>query len=288
VIFAETVFTFPPDLSPQQRAQFRAYTDDDVIFRPSRIGYRFMCRFMTFVQNHPLMSAFDWYWRVDDDSQFLAPFPYDPFELMAAMDKTFGWTTIDDEHGDMIREFLPLLLEHRQKLLARGNTLGVDIYDKLSSHPVGHFPIFYNNFEIGKLSFWREPRVREYLAAVDASQGTLRYRWGDAPIRSGAVSLFLPADQIHYFSDLQYTHDPENQFGRLNVGENCMERWYWRFIVNHGLSFYDLDSLILKLSYLGAIIVLLQTVISSTKRINIVYLPVQSSSESTINTNISS
>jgi len=109
VIFAETVFTYPASATAQDIAEYESYTNKDVIFNPVRVGYRHMCRFMTFVQNHPLMLAFDYYWRIDDDSQFLAPMPYDPLELLAAMNKTFGWTVMEMENKDCARQFLHTL-----------------------------------------------------------------------------------------------------------------------------------------------------------------------------------
>lgn len=33
-------------------------------------------------------------------------------------------------------------------------------------------------------------------------------RWGDAPVHSIAASLFARKDQIHFFSDVGYRHDP--------------------------------------------------------------------------------
>jgi alpha 1,2-mannosyltransferase len=33
-------------------------------------------------------------------------------------------------------------------------------------------------------------------------------RWGDAPVHSIAVALFLPRDKIHFFSEMGYEHNP--------------------------------------------------------------------------------
>jgi alpha 1,2-mannosyltransferase len=33
-------------------------------------------------------------------------------------------------------------------------------------------------------------------------------RWGDAPVHSIAVSLFLRKEQTHFFDDIGYRHEP--------------------------------------------------------------------------------
>lgn len=33
-------------------------------------------------------------------------------------------------------------------------------------------------------------------------------RWGDAPVHSIGAGLFAPKDQIHFFDNIGYQHDP--------------------------------------------------------------------------------
>lgn len=37
---------------------------------------------------------------------------------------------------------------------------------------------------------------------------TFEQRWGDAPVHSIGVALFARRDQIHFFSDMGYRHEP--------------------------------------------------------------------------------
>ena len=48
---------------------------------------------------------------------------------------------------------------------------------------------------------------------------TLAYdpqRWGDAPVHSIAVALFVPRDKIHFFSEMGYEHNPYTHCPKSN------------------------------------------------------------------------
>ena len=34
------------------------------------------------------------------------------------------------------------------------------------------------------------------------------FRWGDAPVHSIAVAMFLNKSEVHFFDDIGYRHDP--------------------------------------------------------------------------------
>jgi mannosyltransferase len=68
--------------------------------------------------------------------------------------------------------------------------------------------IYYNNFEIVYLPFFRDdPRVQHFSRAVEKSNGIMRARWGDAPLRWLTAQLFLEDSKIHCFSDISYRHN---------------------------------------------------------------------------------
>ena len=66
--------------------------------------------------------------------------------------------------------------------------------------------MYYNNFEVSALSLWRSPDYQHYIEYVDSLGGIYYYRWGDAPIKSLAVALFVPSTKIHQFTDVPYQH----------------------------------------------------------------------------------
>lgn len=65
---------------------------------------------------------------------------------------------------------------------------------------------FWSNFEIARLDFFRSKEYNDYFEALDRSQGFWNERWGDAPIHSLALGLFLEPKQLHYFRDIGYRH----------------------------------------------------------------------------------
>ena len=84
----------------------------------------------------------------------------------------------------------------------------------------------WSNFEIGDLDFWRGEAYSKYFDYLESKGGfyyevcilllyvptepaLIRYqRWGDAPVHSIAVSLFVKKDQIHFFNEIGYRHEP--------------------------------------------------------------------------------
>jgi hypothetical protein len=76
---------------------------------------------------------------------------------------------------------------------------------------------FYSNFEIGSLAFFRSEEHRAYFEYLDRAGGFYYERFGDAPIHTLSVSLFLPKSRIWYFRDIGYAHGlceqcPPHQF----------------------------------------------------------------------------
>lgn len=90
---------------------------------------------------------------------------------------------------------------------------------------IAHLFLDWSNFEIGDLDFWRGEAYSKYFEYLE-SKGGFYYevctrfpyvrrsplircqRWGDAPVHSIAVSLFAKKDQIHFFNDIGYRHEP--------------------------------------------------------------------------------
>jgi alpha 1,2-mannosyltransferase len=66
---------------------------------------------------------------------------------------------------------------------------------------------FFSNFEIGDLRFFRGQQYEAYFNWLDKSAGFYYERYGDAPIHTLSVSMFLPKNEIWYFQDIGYQHD---------------------------------------------------------------------------------
>lgn len=70
--------------------------------------------------------------------------------------------------------------------------------------PLGR--IVYNNFEVSDLDVWRSTEYRDYVDYIDRTGGIFYGRWGDATIKTIAMTLFIPEDRIHVFGDIEYKH----------------------------------------------------------------------------------
>merc|ERR1712002_309868 len=51
--------------------------------------------------------------------------------------------------------------------------------------------IYYNNFEISETSLWTNSSYTKFIDYIDRLGGIFYYRWGDAPIKGIAVSIFV-------------------------------------------------------------------------------------------------
>jgi alpha 1,2-mannosyltransferase len=58
------------------------------------------------------------------------------------------------------------------------------------------------------MDFYRSPAYSAYFSKLESTGNFYYERWGDAPVHSIAASLFLDKNQIHFWSDMGYRHDP--------------------------------------------------------------------------------
>jgi hypothetical protein len=66
---------------------------------------------------------------------------------------------------------------------------------------------YYNNFEISRRSIWTSQEYNSYIRYIDHEGGIYFHRWGDAPIKSLAVALFVPEQRTYCFRDtIKYHH----------------------------------------------------------------------------------
>lgn len=70
------------------------------------------------------------------------------------------------------------------------------------------YRVYYNNFEVSRLSIWLSDSYRNFIDYIDELGGIYHYRWVDAAIKTIAVSMFvgLPRHETHHFKDIKYEH----------------------------------------------------------------------------------
>jgi len=169
--------------------------------RKRTIGYRHMCRFHAGgVYTQPLVrsAGLQYGWRLDDDSIIRRPINYDVFEVMRRGGYQYGyrrvntgWSPVDCALWDAVDRYLnstptltPTFYHHWPRNAAR----------------------YFNNFEVSDLRVWMSAEYRDYFNFVDRLGGIYYHKWGDAAIKTIAVTLFIPRHQTHKFTGIVYSH----------------------------------------------------------------------------------
>jgi len=65
---------------------------------------------------------------------------------------------------------------------------------------------FYNNFHIGKVSFFLRADVQHFLQSVNATGSILTHRWGDSTIQAYAVRTFMNPTAVQLIPNISYVH----------------------------------------------------------------------------------
>lgn len=81
-----------------------------------------------------------------------------------------------------------------------------DLYDDRMDGEEYNLCHFWSNFEIARTDIFTSEAYQSYFNHLDKSGGFYRERWGDAPVHSLAIGMFLDLDEIHYFRDIGYQH----------------------------------------------------------------------------------
>ncbi|QRV85840.1 Glycolipid 2-alpha-mannosyltransferase [Ceratobasidium sp. AG-Ba] len=201
---------FQPDWIDEERAtKARLKMIEEKVIYGHSVPYRNMCRFNSgFFFRHELLKDYDYYWRIEPNVKFFCDLDYDPFLVMKKGKKVYGFTISLYEYAatiptlwDATKEFIK---EHPE-YLPKDNAMGFLSDNNGETYNNCHF---WSNFEIGDLNFWRSEAYMKYFEHLDAKGGFYYERWGDAPVHSIGAGLFARKDQIHFFNDIGYKHEP--------------------------------------------------------------------------------
>ncbi|KAF7793212.1 hypothetical protein EIP86_004321 [Pleurotus ostreatoroseus] len=201
------------------------------------VPYRNMCRFNSgFFFRHELLQQYKYYWRIEPDVTFFCDLDYDPFLVMQDQNKVYGFTVSLYEYEatiptlwDAVKEFM----EQNEDLVEPGNAMSFISDDRGKTYNRCHF---WSNFEIGDLDFWRSEPYMKFFDFLDSKGGFYYERWGDAPVHSIGAALFAKKEQIHFFNDIGYRHNPFQHCPQgaahakgkcwCNPNENFDYEWY--------------------------------------------------------------
>ncbi|KAI7902598.1 glycosyltransferase family 15 protein [Cokeromyces recurvatus] len=202
-------WSYPAWIDIEKADRLRKKMGEDGVIYGGSLSYRHMCRFESgFFYRHPLMEEYEYYWRVEPGVEFYCDIDYDPFLYMKENNKKYGWTISLIE----FEETIPTLWETTKKfikehsdMIPKKNLIDFISNDNGHSYNLCHF---WSNFEIGDLKFLRSPEYSAFFDYLDKSGGFFYERWGDAPVHTIAVNLFLNKSQVHFFNDIGYKHEP--------------------------------------------------------------------------------
>ncbi|KAG7194345.1 alpha 1,2-mannosyltransferase 2.4.1 [Scheffersomyces spartinae] len=205
-------WSYPEYIDKNKAAAVRKQMKEKKIIYGDLESYRHMCRFESgFFYRHPLMENYRWYWRVEPEIQIFCDVDYDVFKYMEENNKTYGFTISIHE----FRATIETLWDETKKFMAKfpqfvdkDNFMDWISDDKGETYNLCHF---WSNLEIADMDFWRGEAYTKYFDHLDRAGGFFYERWGDAPIHSLAVALFLPKSKIHYFDNIGYKHSVYTQ-----------------------------------------------------------------------------
>ena len=177
--------------------------------RGHHFGYRMMCRFFSGVfASYKFLQQFEYYWRLDTDSWFHQEVLVDPFRQMLIKGCKYGH--MDKAHRDspdvthMLYETALEWAENFEIPVENIARLKKKVLDKDGNY---RRPMFYNNFELGSIPWISGDTYKSFFEYLDHTDGFMKYRWGDAPVRTLAVHLLLEdADLCDFERIIPYHH----------------------------------------------------------------------------------
>ncbi|CAO0793800.1 unnamed protein product [Mucor circinelloides] len=202
-------WSYPDWIDVEKADRLRKKMGDEGIIYGDNLSYRHMCRFESgFFFRHPLMEEYEFYWRVEPSVEFSCDIDYDPFLYMKENNKKYGWTISLIEFEATIPtlwETTKAFMKENPEMIPKNNLMNFVSNDNGKHYNLCHF---WSNFEIADLKFLRSPEYTAFFDYLDKSGGFFYERWGDAPVHSIAVGIFLNKSEVHFFNDIGYKHEP--------------------------------------------------------------------------------
>lgn len=207
---------YPEWIDQELAADIREEMDSADVKYGDLESYRHMCRFNSgFFYRLPEMLNYKYYWRIEPNIEFNCDINYDLFKFMHQNNKVYGFALAPFELHTTVLSLWYVVNNFTNTYpdyLAPDNNYEFLTDDNGETFNMCHF---WSNFEIGDMDFYRLETYDDFFQYIDYSGGIYYERWGDAPIHTMAVSLFLNKDQVHYVGNTGYYHYPNGQCPRL-------------------------------------------------------------------------
>lgn len=198
-----------PNFIDQSKAKAVREQHHNVIYGNSE-SYRHMCRYFSgFFYKHALLQKYDYYWRVEPGIKLLCDINYDIFKYLIDQEKLFAFTLTMPEYSETIPSLWDNYKDYKLSHQFNGDLLAlIENNDKYNSYNLCHF---WSNFEIASLSIFKSKQYQEFFNFFDEKGGFYYERWGDAPIHSLFIALYLNKSQLIWLNDFGYYHPPYSQ-----------------------------------------------------------------------------
>ncbi|ORX70760.1 putative mannosyltransferase [Linderina pennispora] len=214
-------WSYPEWINQTKAAEVRKDMAERKVIYGGHESYRHMCRYESgFFFRHPLMDKYKWYWRVEPGVKFGCEIDYDPFLFMEKNNKKYGFTISIKEVVETIPTLWKTTMDYmnkRKDLIPESNLMEF-VTDEDGGYNRCHF---WSNFEIASLEFLRSKEYLSYFDYLDKEGGFFYERWGDAPVHSLAVAMFLNKNQVHWFEDIGYYHGPLWNCPKGKANDKC-------------------------------------------------------------------
>jgi len=197
-------FGFMPNMK-FERIEFalpEGISEDPNLYSPSlnqfRMGYRHMCRFYGGkIFNHPALAKYKWYMRLDSDSFILSKVTRDPFKVMRENDYHYAFMEKEESDAPWACEGL---WDATKKFMEENKSR------VLNSKFEWNLEVYYTNFEIVDMDFYRSTNYQDYFNYLDSTGNIFYKRWGDHCIRWLGSTMFMPSEKVWCIKEFSYQH----------------------------------------------------------------------------------
>lgn len=176
------------------------------------LGYRHMCRFFSgSLYEKKILYDYDYYLRLDTDSFILSKIRYNIFD----------WAKKNNCHYGFIEE----AVQFDHPTVTKGLW-------KLFNYPknIQEGKMFYTNFELGKISFFKSNSYKKFFNKIDKSAGIFTKRWGDAPIKYIGIKLLMSNRYISPVNGFLYQHSGSFYDTRKKISRNLFPAYFLKKI----------------------------------------------------------
>lgn len=146
-------------------------------------NYQHMCRFyFRDIFLHPSLYDVEMYMRLDSESILNTS-----INLFQYMKKNIVYM-----HNKIMNDGAHVVKGLKELTSSIVKTLEIEVKDKYNYNKAfkRNALLYYNNFEICRMKFFRSKEMIQFTSLIDFSYGQFIYRWGDAPLRFISLSLY--------------------------------------------------------------------------------------------------